>query len=400
MIVDGTNNITLGGWADTVDGTITLDGYTNDFVMKWWEDEDYLEFQDDLLMNATEKIYFRDTGLYLHSANDGYLDVVADTSIRFNIGASVKSAITSTRAYFDTYCWFGGTDTGIGYDSNWKNTFAGTSSSYGYIARFRSVGTNDNAVFDISTADNSNGMKLGVGVDSGTKYAYFDHQTSGGQIRGLSNGSIATFISLGYWGNHTTDDSSGCKTQIHGDATPIYDEYTCGDPTDNSSYVDNTGGSYSYSAKEYYVYQYKDYTIGEETVRVWSATPMYFYGDGNSYEYWQAQLAWTFGGEYDGAVVYNATDGYYIDVGAGTSQTDDGSYSGWTSGSPDIQNTSPYQVQSGTEYASSAHFKGAIKLAPQATPSSPENNTMWIGDDNQLHLYLNDTEYTADLTAV
>jgi hypothetical protein len=46
------------------------------------EDEDYFKFQDDVLVNSTEKLYFRDTGLYINSSTDGQLDIVADTEIQ------------------------------------------------------------------------------------------------------------------------------------------------------------------------------------------------------------------------------------------------------------------------------------------------------------------------------
>ena len=46
------------------------------------EDEDYFKFQDDVLVNSTEKLYFRDTGLYINSSTDGQLDIVADTEVQ------------------------------------------------------------------------------------------------------------------------------------------------------------------------------------------------------------------------------------------------------------------------------------------------------------------------------
>ena len=46
------------------------------------EDEDYFKFSDDVLVNSTEKLYFRDTAIYLNSSADGQLDLVADTEIQ------------------------------------------------------------------------------------------------------------------------------------------------------------------------------------------------------------------------------------------------------------------------------------------------------------------------------
>ena len=55
---------------------------SNDGVLKWMEDEDYFEFSDDLLIASTEKVQFRDTGLYINSSTDGQLDIVADTEVQ------------------------------------------------------------------------------------------------------------------------------------------------------------------------------------------------------------------------------------------------------------------------------------------------------------------------------
>lgn len=353
---------------------------------------------------ATDKISFTqtDNNEYIDSLADGYMDYGATTEHRFRIGATQPVGIKSGRAWFDAYTWFGATDTAGGYDSNWKTSFFGNS-SWGYTARFTNLGSTDRVMFKTSTSNNSNGALFGADKIDGQKFAYMDSAVGGGesgQVRALCNSNLTTMVASGFYGNHTADDSSGAKTQIHGDATAIYENYYAGDPTDNGSYVDNSTGSYSYRTVEYYIYQYKSYTIGEDTVVVWSASPMYFYADGNSESQFQVQLAWTLNGEYDGAVVHNTTDGYYIDVGGASSQVDDGSYSGWTSGSPDIQNQSPYQVQTGSEYGVSANFKGAVMLSAQATPASPVNNTFWIGTDNLMHAYINDVEYTLDMTAV
>jgi len=149
---------------------------------------------------AGDKIKFTQTdgNEYIDSLADGYMDYGATTEHRFKIGANQEVGIKNDRCWFDSYCWFGGTDTGIGYDSNWKCTFAGVSNSYGYIARFRSVGSNDNALFSISTANNSNGCNVGCAIDSGQPYGYIDSQTAGGngQIRFLQNGNLTTIKSL------------------------------------------------------------------------------------------------------------------------------------------------------------------------------------------------------------
>jgi len=75
------NALVFGTNANT-DVAITFNATTNDGVLTWMEDEDYFQFSDDLLIATTEKIQFRDTGLYINSSADGQLDIVADTEIQ------------------------------------------------------------------------------------------------------------------------------------------------------------------------------------------------------------------------------------------------------------------------------------------------------------------------------
>ena len=75
-------SITIGNATSGTDITVTFDGESNDGVLKWMEDEDYFEFSDDILIATTEKLQFRDTGLYINSSADGQLDLVADTEIQ------------------------------------------------------------------------------------------------------------------------------------------------------------------------------------------------------------------------------------------------------------------------------------------------------------------------------
>jgi hypothetical protein len=74
--------LTLGDGTAGTDIAVTFDGETNDGLLTWKEDEDYFEFNDDILIASTEKIQFRDTGLYIYSSVDGQLDIVADTEVQ------------------------------------------------------------------------------------------------------------------------------------------------------------------------------------------------------------------------------------------------------------------------------------------------------------------------------
>ena len=73
---------TFGVGTAGTDIVMTFDGETNDGVITWMEDEDYLKFSDDILLATTEKLQFRDTALYIYSSTDGQLDLVADTEIQ------------------------------------------------------------------------------------------------------------------------------------------------------------------------------------------------------------------------------------------------------------------------------------------------------------------------------
>ena len=69
--------ITFGENGDT-DIALTFNANSADGVLTWMEDEDYFQFSDDILMATTEKVQFRDTGLYISSNADGDLDIVSD----------------------------------------------------------------------------------------------------------------------------------------------------------------------------------------------------------------------------------------------------------------------------------------------------------------------------------
>jgi len=75
------NTLSFGTGADT-DIAVTFNANTNDGLLTWKEDEDYFEFNDDILIATTEKLQFRDTAIYIHSSADGQLDLVADTEIQ------------------------------------------------------------------------------------------------------------------------------------------------------------------------------------------------------------------------------------------------------------------------------------------------------------------------------
>jgi len=93
--------LTIGDGTAATDIAVTFDGETNDGLLTWMEDEDYFKFSDDILVNSTEKLQFRDTALYINSSTDGQLDIVADTEVQIatttldiNADADVSGTLT------------------------------------------------------------------------------------------------------------------------------------------------------------------------------------------------------------------------------------------------------------------------------------------------------------------
>ena len=87
-------SLTLGDGTAGTDITVTFDGETSDGVLVWMEDEDYFQFNDDILMNTSEKLQFRDTGIYISSNADGDLDIVSDGTAVDSINIESAGGIT------------------------------------------------------------------------------------------------------------------------------------------------------------------------------------------------------------------------------------------------------------------------------------------------------------------
>lgn len=77
-------NTQFGNTQDDNDYTLDFLAKTSSGQFKWMEDEDYFSFTDGILIPAGEQIYFRDTAIHIASADDGHLDLTADTSIDLN----------------------------------------------------------------------------------------------------------------------------------------------------------------------------------------------------------------------------------------------------------------------------------------------------------------------------
>ena len=97
--LDTNDNLTIGSGSAGVDYTLTFDGADADGVLTWMEDEDYFKFSDDILINSTERLNFRDTALYIYSSTDGQLDLIADTEIQI---AATTIAVSYTHLTLPT----------------------------------------------------------------------------------------------------------------------------------------------------------------------------------------------------------------------------------------------------------------------------------------------------------
>ncbi|MFC1621852.1 MerR family DNA-binding transcriptional regulator [Patescibacteria group bacterium] len=78
-------NVVIGDAATATDYTLTFDGETNDGVLTWMENEDYLLFSDDIYMASSQIIYF-DGGGAAQTNGAGRLYLTGPTSIDFSSG--------------------------------------------------------------------------------------------------------------------------------------------------------------------------------------------------------------------------------------------------------------------------------------------------------------------------
>ena len=79
--VQSIDNFMIGATAAGLDYTLTFAGETNQGVLTWMEDEDYLKLSDDILMDSTERIYLLDTTSYLYASSAGNVTLAAATAL-------------------------------------------------------------------------------------------------------------------------------------------------------------------------------------------------------------------------------------------------------------------------------------------------------------------------------
>ena len=77
------NTLTFGVVGTAADTVVTFTSSDANLTgqIAWDVSADTFEIRDDVLLTTTEKLQFRDTGLYINSSVDGQLDIVADTEL-------------------------------------------------------------------------------------------------------------------------------------------------------------------------------------------------------------------------------------------------------------------------------------------------------------------------------
>jgi len=81
------NTLTFGTAAADTDVLVTFDGEERDGLLRWighdgsGSEDDHFRFDDDVMLNSDEKLYFRDTAIYINSSTDGQLDLIADGAV-------------------------------------------------------------------------------------------------------------------------------------------------------------------------------------------------------------------------------------------------------------------------------------------------------------------------------
>lgn len=92
--VDGTGKLVFGA-AGTNGMDIDILSKTADDKITWDAGDKRLTFEDStLLMGLDDRIFFGDTDVFIESDDDGYLDLDANTGIRFNGSTAVSGANT------------------------------------------------------------------------------------------------------------------------------------------------------------------------------------------------------------------------------------------------------------------------------------------------------------------
>ena len=73
---------------------LNFNGGTFSGIITWQHDLDRFDFSDDIMLISGEVFYFRDSGLFIASNDDGVLDIDVDTRLDLNIGTVAQVNLT------------------------------------------------------------------------------------------------------------------------------------------------------------------------------------------------------------------------------------------------------------------------------------------------------------------
>ena len=81
----------------TTDNTLDLGTISNQFKDLWLNGKAYIDgFGQDMLVDTSFQLQFRDTNVYIYCGTDGHLDLVADVSVDINSTLSIDAQNIST----------------------------------------------------------------------------------------------------------------------------------------------------------------------------------------------------------------------------------------------------------------------------------------------------------------
>jgi hypothetical protein len=127
------NAFTFGNGVADTDLTFNFTGTTNSGVIKWMEDEDYFQFNDDIFLGTGEAVMFEATTTKLQYGNTGDLDVYTPAN---------KTLELQTVVYNDIYIDISPRTTGAGKPT--LATFSGNIQKYTFAVNdITELGTNE-----------------------------------------------------------------------------------------------------------------------------------------------------------------------------------------------------------------------------------------------------------------
>ena len=83
---------------DSANIEFEFQGTSDDGILYWIGGSDYFQFNDDIMMNGDEKIYFKQSGEYIYSEDGYFMDYCATTAHRIRTGglSGIPDEITAT----------------------------------------------------------------------------------------------------------------------------------------------------------------------------------------------------------------------------------------------------------------------------------------------------------------